>query len=117
MRRLEVVTLWSRRSEYRLVPSKTGKLPLCEASVWKLPGTLLPGKRAAAGQEPGLHPDGKPAQVEVAPRENTWATPVGHTPFTACPDEAPARPAYSPMTCALVGLVRSPPRVAGLVRN
>ena len=39
--RLLLVKLWSRRNEYRLVPSKTGKFPVCDCRLRKLPGSPL----------------------------------------------------------------------------
>src|ERR1700722_12732175 len=79
--------LWSIRKEYKLVPSKTGKFPICEASVWYEAGT-------GAHAVPGEQLVGKPAQLVSNPPVAPATSWLGQTPFTACPDDAPVSTAY-----------------------
>src|SRR4051812_20170926 len=62
---------------------------------------------------------GNPEKLESPPPVRACTRPVGHAPFTAMPDDAPAPAAYSPTTAATVpeGSDSSAPMVAGSVRN
>src|ERR1700723_3425715 len=104
VKRLLLLTLWSSRNEYRLVPSNTGKFPSCDASVWYEDGTKhVPGVLHVVGNPP------IPAFPPVNPR--------GHAPLTACPEEAPVKNTYSPTSVANPGTVPSAFSTSGFVRN
>src|ERR1700730_3591232 len=99
--RLLLVTLWSRRSEYRSVRSETGKLPTKLFRGTKEAGT----KQFAVG---GGHEVGKPLKPPKV---------AGQAPFNAIPEEDAASAVYCPTSCPNSGLRNSRCSTAGLVRN
>src|SRR6202011_947852 len=117
IKRLLLLTLWSKRNEYRLVPSNTGKLPICEFRVRNDAGKRLhkrlPLGFAAVGAT--LHEvmncvngDGVFAGPGIRV-PSSRAKDAGYDPLIAVPDDAPTKAAYSaaswPYPAAKTGLI------------
>ena len=108
--RLLLLRLWSSRSEYRLVPSKTGKLPPASPASDKSRATRAHGAEA-------LQDVGKPAHA--GRRRRSEPAPWPRLPFTAMPRRRTRQhrirarlPAHKPDSGSAAPAAR-----AGFVRN